>query len=342
MDIPRILMLLLVICLATTLEAKKPKPTKKPDNNDSNDDGGETDDGSDDGTDDDTEEETDDDSDDNSGDSTYAVAVKALIDAGTCASVETNDNCADDASGYYETFEYNGQRVIIVSGAPDHDAESELFIPKSEGGYFNPNTRCERWQFSVVPLSPEKSDSTDWSSYEKYPFYGMGAYGYATSGGTFFDTRSSPTGDVAWNNEIETLDTCMGHSNQALQYHYHGVPYCIPSDTWLANDPEVCQFVGYMLDGYPVYGRCQHTNGDELESCWTSTSSDPTSLSDYTYGSTESGNTCYLDEANGYDFTEGQTSDGYVGYAYVTTTGFSGVPIGFMGTEFGDICGFTP
>ena len=67
-------MLLLVICLATTLEAKKPKPTKKPDNNDSNDDGGETDDGSDDGTDDDTEDETDDDSDDNSGDSTVSWA----------------------------------------------------------------------------------------------------------------------------------------------------------------------------------------------------------------------------------------------------------------------------
>ena len=93
---------------------------------------------------------------------------------------------------------------------------------------------------------------------------------------------------------------------------------------------------------FHILGRCQHTNGDELESCWTTTSSDPGHLSDYTYGSTESGNPCYLDEANGYEFTDGQTSDGYVGYAYVSTTGFSGVPIGFMGTEFGDICGFTP
>ena len=55
----------------------------------------------------------------------------------------------------------------------------------------------------------------------------MGVYGYATSGGTFFDTRSSPTGDTAWNNEIDTLDTCMGHSNEALQYHYHGVSYVL-------------------------------------------------------------------------------------------------------------------
>ena len=51
----------------------------------------------------------------------------------------------------------------------------------------------------------------------------MGAYGYATSGGVFFDTRSSADGETAWDNEIDTLDTCMGHSNEALQYHYHGV-----------------------------------------------------------------------------------------------------------------------
>ena len=81
----------------------------------------------------------------------------------------------------------------------------------------------ERWQYSVVPLSPEKSTTTDWSDPDNYPYYGMGAYGYATSGGTFFDTRSSIDGETAWDNEIDTLDTCMGHSNNALQYHYHGV-----------------------------------------------------------------------------------------------------------------------
>ena len=51
----------------------------------------------------------------------------------------------------------------------------------------------------------------------------MGAIGYATSGGTFFDTRANPNGEVAWVDEIISLDKCMGHSNQASQYHYHGV-----------------------------------------------------------------------------------------------------------------------
>ena len=69
---------------------------------------------------------------------------------------------------------------------------------------------------------------------------------------------------------------------------------------------------------------------------------EPSHLQDYTFGATASGNDCYLDQANGYEFTEGQTSDGYVGYGYVTTTTFSGVPIGLMGDTFGDTCGFTP
>ena len=53
---------------------------------------------------------------------------------------------------------------------------------------------------------------------------------------------------------------------------------------------------------------------------------------------------CNLDEANAFEFTDGSlTSDSYIGYAYVTTTEFSGVPIGFMGqSDWGEICGFTP
>ena len=92
-----------------------------------------------------------------------------------------------------------------------------------------------------------------------------------------------------------------------------------------------------------ILGRCRHTDGTELLSCWTSTEEVPDHLEDYTYGSLDtSGNTCHLDQANGYEFTAGQTSDGYVGYGYVTTVGFSGVPIGLMGDTHADYCGFTP
>ena len=66
--------------------------------------------------------------------------MKALIDAGTCSRAQPNDICGDEASGYYETFEYNGQRVIIVSGAPDHAAETDAYLPDTT--LTNRFTRC--------------------------------------------------------------------------------------------------------------------------------------------------------------------------------------------------------
>ena len=63
--------------------------------------------------------------------------VKGYIDAGTCDTVTTGSTCGDDATSYYSEFEYNGYRVVIANGIPDHDAEEDALVS-------NPNTRCER------------------------------------------------------------------------------------------------------------------------------------------------------------------------------------------------------
>ena len=64
--------------------------------------------------------------------------VKSYIDAGTCGAVSTGSSCGDSAMSYYSEFEYNGQRVVINNGIPDHDAENDQF-------FVNPNVRCERY-----------------------------------------------------------------------------------------------------------------------------------------------------------------------------------------------------
>ena len=53
----------------------------------------------------------------------------------------------------------------------------------------------------------------------------MGAVGYIFSGGTYFDARSDPSGASAIYNEGDSLDPYYGHSNNALQYHYHAVSF---------------------------------------------------------------------------------------------------------------------
>ena len=82
-------------------------------------------------------------------DDEYVALVKGYIDAGTCSSAEASTLCGDSATSYYHEFEYNGQKVVISSGVPDHTAETDALKP-------NPNTRCEIWQFMALPINPGK------------------------------------------------------------------------------------------------------------------------------------------------------------------------------------------
>merc|ERR1712215_282764 len=94
-------------------------------------------------------------------DNSYVTLVKGYIDAGTCDSASANSVCGDDATSYYKEFEYNGQRVVISNGIPDHTAESDAIKP-------NPNTRCEIWQFMSVPLNPTKAEIAEKNRNERH------------------------------------------------------------------------------------------------------------------------------------------------------------------------------
>ena len=153
--------------------------------------------------------------------------LKSYIDAGTCDSVSTGDSCGDDAVSYYKQFHYNGYRVVIANGIPDHDAEHDQFTE-------NPNTRCERWTYLTLPLFPGKADNATSTS--------MGVTGLANTGGTFFNHLSDTDGSVAMYNEGTSLDSCTGHSNKVSQYHYHANIVCDDD----AVDPDTCKQIGWM------------------------------------------------------------------------------------------------
>merc|ERR1712122_389047 len=176
-------------------------------------------------------------SDDSTSSDDVEALVKGYIDAGTCDTVTTGSSCGDSAESYYNEFEYNGRRVVIANGIPNHDAEHDQY-------FVNPNTRCERWTFMSLPLSPSQGSSpvsTD-----------MGVTGLATTGGTFYNHLSSPKGDVAMYNEGTSLDSCTGHSSSDGQYHYHANILCDAD----AVDANVCAQIGYARDGVPLYGYC--------------------------------------------------------------------------------------
>ena len=72
----------------------------------------------------------------------------------------------------------------------------------------------ELWQYVKVPVTWTDSGSDSQT---------MGVTGYVMSGGTTYDHRSSPFGDLASYYEWDSLDPSFGHSDEAKQYHYHAV-----------------------------------------------------------------------------------------------------------------------
>jgi len=266
-------------------------------------------------------------------DDEYMLAAKALIDSGTCDSVSSNDVCEGDAdSSYYKDFFYNGYRVVIANGIPDHEAETDQVLD-------NNNRRCERWQFMVVPITPSQGSLTDTS---------MGTIGLATTAGQFFNHLSDMDGSIALTNEGTTLDSCFGHSTDTGVYHYHANINCTDAGSATgANDPDECIHIGYLLDGVPVYGLCKDSNGDQMNSCYSlvegSDTEDITCADGntytvaeneeyYEYDSTNEG--CNLDEANGAIHpTTGE-------YSYFMTTGYPWVPVYYYGDSgASSVCG---
>lgn len=106
---------------------------------------------------------------------------------------------------------------------------------------------------------------------------------------------------------------------------------CITNATTASTNTQI----GYFIDGYPVYGYSENSSGTTLKSCWYSTYTSPTLVSEFTYNSTGyTAGTCHLDYANGYTFTSGY------GYVMVSTNYY--VQYYYAGTAKGYTCGFTP
>jgi len=106
---------------------------------------------------------------------------------------------------------------------------------------------------------------------------------------------------------------------------------CITNATVASTNTQI----GYFIDGYPIYGYASNSAGTTLKSCWYSTSSSPSLISQFTYNSTGySAGTCHLDYANGYTFTSGY------GYVMVSTNYYA--PYYYAGSKVASICGFTP
>jgi hypothetical protein len=74
-----------------------------------------------------------------------------------------------------------------------------------------------------------------------------GTVGLARNGVPIFNAVDADNRDAV---AYEVQDVCSGHPQQQGQYHYHGLPACVPH----GSESKHSTLIGWAFDGFPIYG----------------------------------------------------------------------------------------
>jgi YHYH protein len=125
--------------------------------------------------------------------------------------------------------------IVESDGIPNHKTAT---YPNKD----NPN-RIEKQHYRFeIPRNPKRAEKTT-----PTPF---GPIGVALNGIPFYNQYNAEGQDAV---RLEIFDSCCGHPDPGNRYHYHKFPVCVKSpfkDTPGKHSP----LVGYMFDGFPIYG----------------------------------------------------------------------------------------
>ena len=167
--------------------------------------------------------------------------------------LNTKSSVGEGVPKVYENF-YNGANIYLegnyvvveVDGTPDHKSP---YYPSSSDLYeayngsnnsfnLNPNP-INSFDFKYrIPLNPQEANNK-----ESTP---MGHIGVAINGVSFFNQYAAQNAPLT--NEINSFDQYNGHPQPEGVYHYHIEPI------YLTQKNEKDGFLGFLLDGFPVYG----------------------------------------------------------------------------------------
>ncbi len=208
----------------------------------------------------------------------YCVGFINLIFLLSCSKDESSDspdastessgtlNIAPDVPSVYSKI-YNasdiylkGSNVIIqVNGVPDHnspyyssnDEKYEAYNGSNDDFNLNPN-RISSFDFTFsIPINPSPASKSNPTQ--------LGSIGVAINGVSFYNQYAGPN-NKPLTDEIDSFDQFNGHPQQQGVYHYHLEP------TYLTSKEGKNALMGFLLDGYPVYGPLENglqvTNSD--------------------------------------------------------------------------------
>ncbi len=147
------------------------------------------------------------------------------------------------------TISVEGNYVVLKSnGLPSHKSPyyqgtawaSTLYEAYNGTGSFiqNPNVIVSQNLTFKIPISPAAA-----TTHSATP---GGPMGIAINGVPLFNQYAA--GGAALTSEIISFDQYGGHPQQSGQYHYHVEP------TYLTTQNGKDALLGFLLDGFPVYG----------------------------------------------------------------------------------------
>lgn len=139
----------------------------------------------------------------------------------------------------------DGEFVVIkTKNLPDHKspyytgANYEAYTGPNASYKKNPNSISEQSFTYRIPLHPAEAARKSATP--------LGSIGVALNGVAFFNQYAGPSQPLT--NEINSFDQYNGHPQQMGVYHYHVEP------TFLTTSKGRDTLLGFLLDGFPVYG----------------------------------------------------------------------------------------
>ena len=151
----------------------------------------------------------------------------------------------------------DGTNITIKSdGVPDHkscyfsttDSRYQAYNGTNPVFSKNPNSIGTHSFVFTIPASPAVN-----AAHEATP---LGPIGVAINGVPMYNQYAGPGTPLT--NEVNSFDQYNGHPDQSATYHYHVEPW------YITQNNTKSALVGFLLDGYPVYGPLE--NGKTLTS----------------------------------------------------------------------------
>lgn len=145
--------------------------------------------------------------------------------------------------------------VIKTTSLPDHKSpyyqgttwaasKYEAYNGSNAGFMLNPNRIAQVNLTFRIPFNPTAA-----TAHAATP---GGPIGVSLNGVPFFNQYAAMNAPLT--NEINTFDQYNGHPQQQGQYHYHVEP------TYLTATKGNSVLLGFLLDGFPVYGPMENGN----------------------------------------------------------------------------------